>query len=68
MKRECLNVLKPVSYTHLDVYKRQEQAVHIEQALVTAKKRAGKDGVVLAFGSLSYLGEVIRLEENAERK
>ena len=45
-----------------------EQAVHIEQALVQAKKRAGKDGVVLAFGSLSYLGEVIRLEENAERK
>ena len=45
-----------------------EQAVHIEQALVLAKKRAGKDGVVLAFGSLSYLGEVIRLEENAERK
>lgn len=45
-----------------------EPAVHIEQALVQAKKRAGKDGVVLAFGSLSYLGEVIRLEENAERK
>lgn len=45
-----------------------EQAVHIEQALVQAKKRAGKDGVVLAFGSLSYLGEVIRLEERAERK
>lgn len=33
-----------------------EPAVHIEQALVLAKKRAGKDGVVLAFGSLSYLG------------
>lgn len=45
-----------------------EPAVHIEQALVQAKKRAGKDGVVLAFGSLSYLGEVIRLEERAERK
>ena len=45
-----------------------EPAVYIEQALVQAKKRAGKDGVVLAFGSLSYLGEVIRLEENAERK
>ena len=46
-----------------------ETAVHIEEALTLAKKRAGEDGTVLAFGSLSYLGEVIRLEEEtAERK
>lgn len=46
-----------------------ETAVYIEEALTLAKKRAGEDGTVLAFGSLSYLGEVIRLEEEtAERK
>ena len=46
-----------------------ETAVHIEEALTLAKKRAGEDGTVLAFGSLSYLGEVIRLEEETvERK
>ncbi|MGN1165007.1 MAG: bifunctional folylpolyglutamate synthase/dihydrofolate synthase [Lachnospiraceae bacterium] len=40
----------------------------IEEALRMAKQRAKEDGVVLVFGSLSYLGEVIRLESKvAER-
>ena len=33
-----------------------------EEALEKAKKRAKKEEAVLVFGSLSYLGEVIRLE------
>ena len=36
-----------------------------EEALRQAKQREKKDGVILVFGSLSYLGEVIRLEEKA---
>ena len=36
-----------------------------EEALRLAKQREKKDGAVLAFGSLSYLGEVIRLEEKS---
>ena len=39
----------------------------LEQALA-GKKRAGKDGGGTCIWFLSYLGEVIRLEENAERK
>lgn len=42
-----------------------EAAAGTEEALHLAKKRAGEDGAVLVFGSLSYLGDVIRLEENA---
>lgn len=32
-----------------------------EEAVFLAEKKAGKDGVVLAFGSLSYLGEIERM-------
>ena len=39
-----------------------EAADSIEEALEKAKKRAKKEEAVLVFGSLSYLGEVIRLE------
>lgn len=45
-----------------------EPAVQIDQAVALAKRRAGRDGTVLVFGSLSYLGEVIRLEENAKKE
>ena len=41
-----------------------EPAGSIRQALALAKKDAKKDGAVLAFGSLSYLGEVIRICRN----
>ena len=30
----------------------------VKEAVETAQKQAGRDGVVLAFGSLSYLAEV----------
>ena len=42
-----------------------ETAESTEEALRLAKQREKKDGAVLAFGSLSYLGEVIRLEEKS---
>ena len=42
-----------------------EPAETAEEAVRLAVKRAGADGAVLVFGSLSYLGEVIRLEESA---
>ena len=43
----------------------------IADALEKAKAECGKEDVVLVFGSLSYLGEVIRLERETnvfERK
>ena len=39
-----------------------EAAVSVEEALKMAKEKAKKEQGILAFGSLSYLGEVIRLE------
>ena len=39
-----------------------EPAENIVDALEKAKAECGKEDVVLVFGSLSYLGEVIRLE------
>lgn len=42
-----------------------ETADSIEEALEYAKQREKEDGAVLVFGSLSYLGDVIRLEERA---
>lgn len=44
-----------------------ETADSIKEALEKAKEQTEKDGAILVFGSLSYLGEVIRLE-NALRK
>lgn len=38
----------------------------IEEALRQAEKDAGEEGTVLVFGSLSYLGEVIRKVEGKE--
>ena len=43
----CTSRLVPVSYTHLDVYKRQEQFEALENALRTMKKLAIK----MEFGS-----------------
>ena len=48
-----------------------EPAENIADALEKAKAECGKEDVVLVFGSLSYLGEVIRLERETnvfERK
>ena len=46
-----------------------EVAGSIREALAFARQNAGKDGVVLVFGSLSYLGEVIRIcAEGKEEK
>lgn len=39
-----------------------EEAQSIPDALESAKAWAGEEGAVLVFGSLSYLGEVIREE------
>lgn len=39
-----------------------EAAVSIEEALSSAKEKADEKQGILVFGSLSYLGEVIRLE------
>lgn len=40
-----------------------EPCENLTEALTKAKKKAGKEQAVLVFGSLSYLGEVIRLEK-----
>ena len=45
-----------------------ETAESIEEALRLAKQREKEDGAVLVFGSLSYLGDVIRLEEKAAER
>ena len=48
-----------------------EPTENIADALEKAKAECGKEDVVLVFGSLSYLGEVIRLERETnvfERK
>ena len=48
-----------------------EPEENIADALEKAKAECGKEDVVLVFGSLSYLGEVIRLERETnvfERK
>ena len=45
-----------------------ETAESIEEALRLAKQREKEDGAVLVFGSLSYLGDVIRLEETAAER
>ena len=39
-----------------------------EDAIEAAKKKAGLDGVVLAFGSLSYLGDMARLLSEEKEK
>ena len=45
-----------------------EPADSIEEALKLAKQQEKEEGTVLVFGSLSYLGEVIRLEEKAAER
>ena len=40
----------------------------VQEALEKAKERAGDKEVILTFGSLSYLGEVIRLTRGKEGK
>lgn len=45
-----------------------EAADSIEEALRLAKQQEKEEGTVLVFGSLSYLGEVIRLEERAAER
>lgn len=45
-----------------------ETADSIEEALRLAKQQEKEEGTVLVFGSLSYLGEVIRLEEKAAER
>lgn len=42
-------------------------AMSVEEALTLAKEKSEKDQGILVFGSLSYLGEVIRLEGRTER-
>ena len=44
-----------------------ETASSVEEALARAKEKAEKEQGILVFGSLSYLGEVIRLEGRIER-
>ncbi|MGN1193359.1 MAG: bifunctional folylpolyglutamate synthase/dihydrofolate synthase [Dorea sp.] len=55
-----------------EMFKKQgieaETAESIEEALRLAKQREKEDGAVLVFGSLSYLGDVIRLEEKAAER
>ena len=36
LEQEVLDALKPVSYTHLDVYKRQVQSVGLAEAMAQA--------------------------------
>ena len=36
----------------------------LEEAVEMARLLAGKDDVILAFGSLSFLGDLIRIVEN----
>ena len=43
-------------------------ALSYEDAVETAKKKAGPDGIVLAFGSLSYLGDLARLLSEEKEK
>ncbi len=45
-----------------------ETAGSVQEALEKAKGRAGDREEILAFGSLSYLGEVIRLTRGKEGK
>lgn len=44
-----------------------EAAASVEEALALAKEKVEKEQGILVFGSLSYLGEVIRLEGRIER-
>ncbi|MGN0135914.1 glutamate ligase domain-containing protein [Anaerotignum sp.] len=44
-----------------------ETAENTEEALRLAKQREQEDGAVLVFGSLSYLGDIIRLEERLQK-
>lgn len=45
---------------------RVEAAADIPEAVEKARSYAGEDGMVLAFGSLSYLGELIRAVRKKE--
>ena len=44
-----------------------ETAMNVEEALKFAREKADENQGILVFGSLSYLGEVIRLEGRVER-
>ena len=44
-----------------------EPAENVETALEKALAEAGEDGVVLVFGSLSYLGKVMKIMENKKQ-
>lgn len=51
-----------------EYHMKSETAGSVQEALEKAKERAGETGLILAFGSLSYLGEVIRLTHGKEGK
>lgn len=44
-----------------------ECAGSLSEAVTRARKYAGTDGVIVAFGTLSYMGELLQLMEHEER-
>ena len=50
----------PVSYTHLDVYKRQVRE-QLEEAWAEMMKQKGEDGIAYCLGSLYLVGMIKEL-------
>ena len=66
---ECDEAWKAVSYTHLDVYKRQSLADAVDRAAEIAEagaEPADRSGV-LVFGSVMLAGEMLALAGHSPR-
>ena len=54
----------PGLFPHMSWHGNVTAADSLEEAVEMARLLAGKDDVILAFGSLSFLGDLIRIAEN----